>query len=166
MNSRQAAASEHRDRDRSQRRAAALLKQTMRGLRVQLSVLNHQVGNAADLRDVDLDCLDLVSSAGPISPSALARLAGLHPATLTGILDRLEKGGWIARERDNADRRAVLVRALPDRNRDMFRLYAGMSDKMDALCSDYTMEQLELINDFLQRATVAGRQATEQFGDA
>ena len=161
MNPRQPATSEQR----RQRRAASLLKQTMRGLRVQLSVLNHQVGNAADLRDVDLDCLDLVSSDGPISPSALARLSGLHPATLTGILDRLEKGGWIARERDHADRRAVLVRALPDRNREMFRLYAGMSDRMDALCSDYNTEQLELINEFLQRATVAGRQATEQFGD-
>jgi DNA-binding MarR family transcriptional regulator len=165
MDSRSAPPSEHRPEHRRQRRAAALLKQTLRGLRVQLSVLNHQVGTAADLRDVDLDCLDLVSNEGPISPSALSRLAGLHPATLTGILDRLEKGGWIARERDHADRRAVLVRALPDRNRDMFRLYAGMSDKMDALCSDYDTEQLELINEFLQRATVAGRQATEQFGD-
>ena len=150
---------------RRQRRAAAEVKQTLRDLRVQLSVLNHQVGVAADLRDVDLDCLDLASSSGPISPSALARLAGLHPATLTGILDRLEKGGWIARDRDPADRRSILVRVLPERNRDMFRLYAGMNDLMDDLCAGYDTEQLELINGFLHRATRAGRAATEAFGD-
>ncbi|KRC47016.1 MarR family transcriptional regulator [Leifsonia sp. Root227] len=150
---------------RLQRRAAAAVKQSLRDLRVQLSTLNHQVGVAAELRDTDLDCLDLISNDGPLSPSALARLAGLHPATLTGILDRLEKGGWIARDRDPADRRSVLLRALPDRSRDMFRLYAGMNARMDDLCAGYDTEQLELIGDFLQRATRAGRDAAERFGD-
>jgi DNA-binding MarR family transcriptional regulator len=35
-----------------------------------------------------------------LSPSVLARRAGLHPATMTGILDRLERGRWITRDRD------------------------------------------------------------------
>src|SRR4029453_11698775 len=38
----------------------------------------------------------------PPNPSALARRAGLHPATITGILDRLQRGGGVARERDPA----------------------------------------------------------------
>jgi MarR family len=40
-------------------------------------------------------CLDLITRHGPLSPSAPARRAGLHPATMTGILDRLERGGWV-----------------------------------------------------------------------
>ena len=44
--------------------------------------------------------LELINRLGPLSPSALAKEAGLHPATLTGILDRLERGGWLHRERD------------------------------------------------------------------
>lgn len=154
-----------RPNQRLQRRAAASVKQSLRDLRVQLSVLNHQVGMAAELRDIDLDCLDIVSANGPISPSALARLTGLHPATLTGILDRLERGGWIARDRDPADRRSVLLRALPERSRDMFRLYAGMNTRMDDLCAGYDAEQLETIAGFLRRATDAGREATESFGE-
>ena len=153
-----------RPNQRMQRRAAASVKQSLRDLRVQLSVLNHQVGMAAELRDIDLDCLDIVSANGPISPSTLARLTGLHPATLTGILDRLEKGGWIARDRDPADRRSLLLRALPERSRDMFRLYADMNTRMDDLCAGYDTEQLETIAGFLQRATSAGREATEKFG--
>src|SRR5437899_13094088 len=108
--------------DSDRRRLTASIKQSLRALSIQLSLLNHQVGARAGLNDVDLDCLDLVARHGPLSPSALAERAALHPATMTGILDRLERGGWVARERDPSDRRAVLVRALRDRNADLGRL--------------------------------------------
>lgn len=61
------------------RRLAAAIKESLRELSIQLSLLNHQVGAHVDLEDVDLDCLDLVNRHGPLGPSALARLAGLHP---------------------------------------------------------------------------------------
>jgi DNA-binding MarR family transcriptional regulator len=148
---------------RRARRSANELKVALRDLRVQLSLLNHHVGAQADLKDVDLDCLDVISGNGPISPSALAKRAGLHPATMTGVLDRLERGGWIARDRDANDRRAVVIRMLPERNREMFRLYSGMNTLMDEICEGYDAEQLELIAGFLRRSTAAGRAAVEQF---
>src|SRR3954464_807124 len=101
------------------RRAPAPTRQSLRALSIQLSLLNHQVGAKVGLNDVDLDCLDLITRHGPLSPSALAQRPALHPATITGILDRLERGGWVARERDPSDRRAVLVRALGDRVADL-----------------------------------------------
>src|SRR6266498_2720338 len=122
---------------RLRRRLVTEIKESLRELSIQLSLLNHQVGAHADLKDVDLDCLDLISRHGPLSPSALARRAGLHPATVTGILDRLERGGWIARQRDPSDRRAVAVRARRDRGADLLRLFAGMNTAMDRLCAGY-----------------------------
>lgn len=144
------------------RRATVVVKESLRDLRNQLSLLNHQVSAHLALKDVDLDCLELISKHGPLSPSALARRAGLHPATMTGILDRLQKGGWIVRERDPeaADRRAVAVRAVPGRTGELFRLYAGMNTSMDELCADYSEEELALIAGFLRRATSAGTTAT------
>src|SRR5881628_2038008 len=111
--------------DSDRRRLTASIKQSLRALSIQLSLLNHQVGAHAGLNDVDLDCLDLIARHGPLSPSALAQRAALHPATITGILDRLEKGGWVARERDPSDRRAVLVRVVRDRSAELVRLYGG-----------------------------------------
>src|ERR687884_1779489 len=133
-----------RDRRRRRRRIAAI-KESLRELGGQLSLLNHQVGARSGLRDVDLDCLDLLSRHGPLSPTALARRAGLHPATVTGVLDRLERAGWVARERDPSDRRAVLVRVRRDRGGELFRLYAGMNAAMDQLCAAYSDEQLALL---------------------
>src|SRR5437879_3909557 len=90
---------------RHRRRLNTAIKESLRELSIQLSLLNHHVSAHVDLKDVDFDCFDLIARHGPLSPSALARRAGLHPATMTGILDRLERGGWVVRDRDPSDRR-------------------------------------------------------------
>ncbi len=149
--------------DRARRRLTNVIKDSLRELTNQVSLLNHQVGLRVELRDVDLDCLDLISRDGPISPSALARRAGLHPATMTGILDRLQRAGWITRDRDPdaADRRAVVVRVQKERGGEIYQLYADMNASMDTICAGYSDTELELLADFLHRATSAGRSATD-----
>jgi len=106
----------------------------------------------------------VINRCGPLTPTALSRQAGLHPATMTGVLDRLQRAGWIVRERDPeaADRRAVTVRALRDRNAELLQLYAGMNSSMDEICAAYTDEQLATLADFLRRTTEAGRIAAEE----
>ena len=150
------------DAQHRRKRLTASIKQSLRELSIQLSLLNHQVGSRLGLNDVDLDCLDLVSRHGPLSPSALARRAGLHPATLTGILDRLEKGGWIVRERDPSDRRAVVVRVARERYADIMRLYQGMNRGMNKLLAAYSDSELEVIADFMRSTVEAGREATDE----
>lgn len=149
------------DDARVRRRLTTAVRHALRELVTQLSLLNQQVGSHLELRPADIHCLDLIATNGPLSPTALARRAGLHPATMTGILDRLERGHWIARERDPADRRGVVIRVLGDRRADILGLYAGMNQSMDRICADYTGEELRLIAGFLRRTTDAGRAATE-----
>src|SRR5881394_3323856 len=137
------------DAARRRRRSTVAVKDSLRALRNQLSLLNHQISAQLELKDVDLDCLELIAAHGPLSPSALARRAGLHPATMTGILDRLQRGGWIVRERDPSDRRAVRVRAVRERYAELLRKYAGMSRSMNKLLAGYSDGELEVIADFM-----------------
>ena len=148
------------DERRRKRRLSVDVRESMRELSIQLDLLNHQVSQRLDMRDVDLDCLDIISRQGPLGASALARAAGLHPATMTGILDRLEKGGWIVRERSAEDRRAIVVRAAKDRGAEIYQLYSGMNASMEDLLDGYSERDLTVIADFLTRAREAGVAAT------
>jgi DNA-binding MarR family transcriptional regulator len=152
------------DGARRRRRSITAVREALRELNSQLSLLNHHVGDRLGLKDVDLECLDVIARHGPLSPSALARRAGLHPATMTGILDRLERAGWIARAPDPSDRRAVVVQARRERNAELFRLYAGMNRSMDQLCEGYSDAELELLAEFLRRTTDAGKAAVDALG--
>jgi len=141
------------------------VKESLRDLGTQLSQLNNSVGTRLDLKATDLGCLDLISQHGPISPSALAKRAGLHPATMTGVLDRLERGGWIERGRDPGDRRGVVVQVARGRGSEILRLYlvdSGMNTAMDEILAGYDDEELELLIGFLRRTADAGRAAAEK----
>ncbi|WP_233624484.1 MarR family winged helix-turn-helix transcriptional regulator [Actinoplanes sp. ATCC 53533] len=138
------------------------MKESLRLARNQLSVFSRQVATRLELKDADLDCLDLIDRAGPLSPTALARLTGLHPATMTGILDRLERGGWIIRERAESDRRAVQIRSLRNRQGELYGMLAGMNRSIDEICADYSDAELAVVADFLRRATDAGHAAAKE----
>ena len=54
----------------------------------------------------------------------------------------------------------LLVRALRDRNTEVFRLYAGMNASMDQILAGYTADELDVLASFLRRTTDAGQAAT------
>ncbi|UFS96682.1 MarR family winged helix-turn-helix transcriptional regulator [Nocardia huaxiensis] len=152
---------------RHRRRLTTEVKAALRELNSQMSLLNRRFGSHIELKDADWTCLDLISLHGPLTPSALARLAGLHPATLTGILDRLQRAGWITRERDpdSTDRRAITIRTVKDRNPELYQMLSGMNTRMDDLCAAYSPTELELIADFLRRTSTAGQESAAELAD-
>jgi DNA-binding MarR family transcriptional regulator len=150
------------DPGRTRGRLTRAIKEALRDVGAELSRLNQSVGGRLDLKGTDLECLDLITRHGPLSPSALARRAGLHPATLTGVLDRLERGGWIVRDRDPADRRGVIIRAQRGRGAEVLRLYlvdSGMNAALDEICAQYSGDELELLAGFLRRTAEASQDA-------
>jgi DNA-binding MarR family transcriptional regulator len=151
---------------RRRRRLTNRIKDVLRDLSVQLSLLNHQVGSHLDLRDTDLECLDLVSRYGPIGPTALARRAGLHPATLTGVLDRLERGGWVVRTPNPSDRRSVLVQIIKEKEAEVSVMFSGLNSAMDGVCAEYDDADLMKIADFLLRTARASRVATDDLAES
>lgn len=145
---------------RTRRRLTNSVKDSVRGMRTELALLNRRISARLDLRDGDLDCLELVARLGPVGPSALARAAGVHPATMTGVLDRLEKGGWLARDRDPSDRRSIVLRVRPERVGEVFALYSGMNTALDKICANFTDDELTVIATFLDQTAAAGKSET------
>lgn len=74
---------------------------------------------AADLADLgltasDLNALGNLAGHAGRTVSELGAATGSRPATLTGILDRLEQRGLIRRAARPGDRRAVVIELTPD----------------------------------------------------
>lgn len=62
--------------------------------------------------------IKVIAGEAPIKVSDLARRMYLHPATVVGILDRLEARGLVSRTRSQEDRRVVEI-ALTDQGKDL-----------------------------------------------
>jgi DNA-binding MarR family transcriptional regulator len=139
----------------------ATVRRSLNDAALQMVTLQRRVGARLGMRDADLECYNLIHNEGPLTPGELARRTGVHPATMTGILDRLERAGWISRTREEGDRRATRISALKERNRELFDLLAGMNSEMDDVLHDYSPDELRTIASFLARTTDAGRHAAE-----
>ena len=66
-----------------------------------------------DLPAADIDVLAILADGAGRTVGALATATATRPSTLTSLLDRLIKRGYIERELDPADRRSFLISLTP-----------------------------------------------------
>lgn len=80
-----------------------------------LAVLRHaRIAEQMGLSATDHKALGLAARAeGPLTAGRIAQLTGLSTGAVTGVIDRLERAGFVRRVRDTEDRRKVLVEILP-----------------------------------------------------
>ncbi|MBI4613570.1 MAG: MarR family transcriptional regulator [Planctomycetes bacterium] len=79
-----------------------------------LDLHSHDLVEEFGITSPQLFCLRALVESASLTVSQLARRVYLSPATVVGILDRLETKGWITRQRDGTDRRKVQVAATKD----------------------------------------------------
>ncbi|WP_030057251.1 MULTISPECIES: MarR family winged helix-turn-helix transcriptional regulator [Streptomyces] len=78
-------------------------------------LFNQAVADHLGMHPTDVQCLNLLTlEDGPVTTGRIAELTGLTSGSATRLVDRLEKAGLVARQRDDADRRRVLVAVLPE----------------------------------------------------
>jgi DNA-binding transcriptional ArsR family regulator len=100
----------------------------------------------------DLNCLNIVALAGPMTAGELARATGLTTASITGVLDRLEDGGFVRRERDPKDRRRVIVTLNPGPGlREIGPTFGPLVRAWREAAAAYSDEELRLLLDFQRR---------------
>src|SRR5258705_4831652 len=82
----------------------------------------------------------------------LARETGLTTASITGVLDRLEDGGFVRRERDPKDRRRVIVTLNPGPGlREIGPTFGPLVRAWRDAAAGYSDEELRLLLDFQRR---------------
>jgi len=103
------------------------------------AIMFHQpVADRLGLNPTDHKCLDLVHRAGGATAGDLADWTGLTTGAVTGLIDRLERAGFVRREDHPTDRRKVVVRVVPESLPEVGRLFASLGEGMLALCARYS----------------------------
>ncbi len=74
-----------------------------------LTEQSRKVEHATNLTGPQLWVVKILKETSPMKVSDLARRMYLHPATMVGLLDRLELKGLLKRTRSDKDRRVVFI---------------------------------------------------------
>jgi DNA-binding MarR family transcriptional regulator len=116
-------------------------------------VLFHDaIAEAAGLHVTDVKVLHLLGDEA-LTAGQLVEQTALTGAAITAVVDRLEKAGYVRRERGEADRRRVTVRAVPAKLKTLDRLYQDYGADMAALLSHYTDAEFAVIERYLSQTT-------------
>jgi len=103
------------------------------------------VADRAGISSSDMDCMDFLNVEGRMTAGRLAELTGLTTGAITGVIDRLEKAGFVRRERDESDRRKVFIAPVAERMIELGRAYALMQRAMHKQTDGYTDAELKLL---------------------
>jgi DNA-binding MarR family transcriptional regulator len=130
----------------------------------QATVLFHaQIAEHVGLSATDHKCLDLaVQAEHPLTAGQIAELSGLSTGAVTGVIDRLERAGFVRRVRDPNDRRKVLVEVSRGSLARYGNAYEGLWSALDSALTGYTEDELKAVERFVVTMVEALRGEAEK----
>lgn len=131
------------------------------------AVLFHTVlAEKLGLGPSDWKIMGLLEQHGALSAGEISARSRLAPASVTGIIDRLERGGWVQRDRDVKDGRRVVVtldQAAAAHNTAAF--FQGLERRLAELYARYSDDELALLLEFMRQTAALQQDATAELTD-
>jgi DNA-binding MarR family transcriptional regulator len=124
----------------------------VRAFQAAVDAMDEAVAGHLGVNRTDLRCLDVLMQVGSATPGQLATELGLTTGSVTAMLDRLARLGYLTRRPDPGDRRKVTVVPTPEAQRRAGALYGPLAEQGDRELSRYTQAELEVIIDYLRRS--------------
>ncbi len=123
-------------------------KSTVSGIAFFQAVAERSGMNATDLQGVAL-----LTAKGPLTAGQLAEAMGLTTGAVTGVINRLERSGYVRRTPDPTDGRRVIVTTdLEALERAGAGFFSAEAELMSTLLAPYSDADLAVLLDFTRRA--------------
>ena len=129
------------------------------------TILFHQaLADLLDFHITDHRCIHFIHRYGAMPAGRLAELTGLTTAAVTGIIDRLEKAGYVRRANDPRDRRRTIVE--PIRNNKLERklemIFTPFHERMHKLLSSYSDSELAFLLEVMTKSIELTREESKK----
>jgi DNA-binding MarR family transcriptional regulator len=133
-----------------------------RELSTAVILFHEAVASRLGLSAAEWKCLGLLDEGGPATAGRLAERSGFTTGAITGIVDRLEKAGYVRREPNPKDRRSVIIQPVPNRalREQVTPIFASLGRAMAAVAGRYSARELAAIHDYLERTIQTLRDET------
>jgi DNA-binding MarR family transcriptional regulator len=138
----------------------------LRALTVELHLLGVEFGRGQGLHPTDIRALiylvDAARGGRQATPSWLGQQLHLNSASVTALIDRMEKAGHVRRQRDSQDRRRVLLEVTPEAVELGWSFFGPVIANALAAIDAYSPQEMETVVKFLtdmQRAVEDTRPA-------
>jgi len=102
----------------------------------------------------------------PLTPVRLADIIGLTTGATSVLLNRLEDAGHVRRARGHADRRMVTLHSTPTVHETADAFFQPLGDRFEAMMTDYTPEEMLLVEKFVTGMRSTMDDYLENTGDA
>jgi DNA-binding MarR family transcriptional regulator len=130
----------------------AELGDEMRVLQTAVDALDEAVAGYLGVNRTDLRCLDVLMRMGTATAGQLAAELGLTTGSVTALLDRLARLGYLTRTPDTADRRRVVIHPTAMMVDRAAELYGPIAREGAREVARYSVAELEVLLDFLRRS--------------
>ncbi len=131
--------------------AISEVMQSLRRIFKSIQDYSQEVSKKFGITGPQLWALKTISSNGSLSVGELSQRMYLHPSTISGVVDRLEKKKYVQRDRAKEDRRVVQVRLTPLGKNLARKAPNPIQGKMVYGLGKLKRDQLSSIYDSLQR---------------
>ena len=116
------------------------------------TIMFHQaVADELGLNITDHKCVDLIHRFGAMPAGRLAELTSLTTGAVTGMIDRLEKVGYVRRTNDPKDRRKTIVEPISNKRleRKIEMIFMPLHERMHKFLSSSSDSELTLLLDVM-----------------
>ena len=131
--------------------AISEIMQSLRRIFKAIQDYSHEVSEKFGITGPQLWALKTISQNESLSLSDLSERMYLHPSTITGVIDRLERKGYVTRSRDKVDRRVIYVQLSAEGKRLAKRAPNPAQGKMIYGLKNLKKRELNLIYDSVQK---------------
>ncbi len=129
----------------------------LRRLTVELDAVGQRFAELHGLNRTDVRALVAVMDAArrgtSLTAGALGEAVDLRSASVTALVDRLERVGHVRRTRDAEDRRRVVLEMSDSAMAAGSEHFGGLAQDLTAAMQDYTPEELAVVRRFLVEMT-------------
>lgn len=123
----------------------------LRALSAALTLLTQATAERMGITPTDLQCLNVIHQLGLPTASEVAARTRLSSSSITGVIDRLERAGYVQRTADPADRRRVRLRPTARAGEQAATLFLPQLRELGGAYAQYSSADLQTIGDFLER---------------